>query len=351
MENLPLWVIWLIFLLAGAATWVAGISLAKSTDSLDTRWKIGDALGGLILLGIAGSLPEIAVVWSAAANKHFEVILGNLVGGLAIQTLVIVIFDIAGKGKRPLSYHAGSMLLFYETMFAILIATLALVGMFVPATYAFNQINPMSLSFVLAWFGGLFFINIQRKNPANVEETEEKKKRGRQRHERRAVENHVFYKGKPTYQVVGYFLFAAIVTLIAGFALEESGTMIATKMNIGAGIFAATMISLITSLPEISTGIEAIFIGDNHLAISDIMGGNAFMPSIFLLADMVSHKPILSGAQHTDVLLIIVAIVMMGVYAFAFLHPPQKRILRMGWDSIWQILIYTAGMFGFTFIK
>ena len=57
---------------AQAATWLAGIFLSKTTDSLDRRLGLGDALGGLILLAIAGTLPEIAIVASAALGGHLD---------------------------------------------------------------------------------------------------------------------------------------------------------------------------------------------------------------------------------------------------------------------------------------
>ena len=62
MEAMPLALLGAMFVGSGAITWAAGIALTKTTDTLDHRFKIGDAIGGLVLLGIAGSLPEIAVV-------------------------------------------------------------------------------------------------------------------------------------------------------------------------------------------------------------------------------------------------------------------------------------------------
>ena len=78
----------LIFLAASAATWAAGITLSKSTDALDARFGLGDELGGLILLAIAGTLPELAITISAAASGNLEIAAGNLIGGIAIQTMV-----------------------------------------------------------------------------------------------------------------------------------------------------------------------------------------------------------------------------------------------------------------------
>jgi len=40
-----------VFVAGSAATWIAGISLSKSTDSLDRRFGLGEELGGLVLAG------------------------------------------------------------------------------------------------------------------------------------------------------------------------------------------------------------------------------------------------------------------------------------------------------------
>jgi cation:H+ antiporter len=343
MDNLSLFLLIAIFVLAGVATWVAGITLTKTTDSLDTRFRIGDALGGLILLGIAGSLPEIAVVWSAAAAGHIPVIIGNLIGGLSIQTLIIVIFDFAVKKKKPLSYLSGSLLMSLETVFAAALALMAIFGMLTPAKFSIFHINPFSIGIVVAWVLGLLLINKERKlQRFNV--TAADALPGRKHHERRAVENHPFYAARSNFYVISIFIIASIITLAAGVLLERTGTLIAGRLGISTGIFAATAIALVTSLPEISTGLESIFIGDNQLAISDIMGGNAFMLIIFLLADLVSGKPVLSFAAHSDILLAVLAIAMMAVYAVSFLSRLKKRYWRLGLDSYFEIALYIVGI-------
>ena len=50
---------------------------------LDRRLGIGDALGGMVLLAIAGSLPELAVTISAAESGHLGLAAGNLIGGIS----------------------------------------------------------------------------------------------------------------------------------------------------------------------------------------------------------------------------------------------------------------------------
>ena len=141
------------------------------------------------------------------------------------------------------------------------------------------------------------------------------------------------------------FAAASIATLAAGVLLEESGVAIANHFGIGTGIFAATALALVTSLPEISTGLESIFIGDNHLAISDILGGNAFMLVIFLIADILAKKPVLSYADHQTIFLGGLGVALMAIYGVTFIFKLKKRHFRLGWDSVSEILVYACGVF------
>src|SRR5450759_5926248 len=69
VASLPVFLVLVVFGVASAATWAAGIQLSKSTDELDRRLGIGDALGGMVLLAIAGSLPELAITISVWAPR------------------------------------------------------------------------------------------------------------------------------------------------------------------------------------------------------------------------------------------------------------------------------------------
>jgi len=350
MNNLSLYFLLLIFISSGILTWLAGITLTKTTDSLDCRFKIGDAFGGLILLGIAGSLPDIAIAFSAAIHGHIPVIIGNLIGGISIQTLIIVLFDFAIKGKRPLSYLAGSITLFFETVFAIFMLILAVLATYVPAKDSIFHMNPLSVVILFAWFIGLYLINKSHKIK-RFNQVADDADPGRLHDECRVSEKSSFFINRSNLYVILVFLFASIITLIAGVFLEESGTAIAENLGINSGIFAATILALVTSLPEISTGIEAIFIGDNHLALSEIWGGNAFMLVPFFMADLIVKKPILSYAQNIDRIFAFLGIVMMCVYAVAFLIKLQRRYFKLGLDSILELLLYASGIIVLFYFK
>jgi cation:H+ antiporter len=349
MENYSLSIIFLIFIVSAIFIWLAGVTLTKATDTLDTRYNLGDALGGLILLGIASSLPEIAIVYSAARAGHIPVIIGNLIGGITIKTLVLIIFDFVLRKRKPLSYLAGSLLMTLETGFAIILAIIAIFGMMVSEKISLFHISPFTILVIIAWFVGLYIINIERKKQRfNV--LAEDADPGRKHHEKRKIENHPFYRNKSNLQVICIFILSAIIIFIAGIYVEHTGTTIADRLGINSGIFAATAIAFVAALPEISTGIESIIIGDNQLAISGIMGGNAFMLVIFLLADIVAQKPILAYSSRGDMVLAILGVLMMLIYAISFIKRPQKRYFGLGIDSIIVIIIYIVGIYVLSYI-
>jgi len=115
LPHLPFWAELLVFVASAVTIWVAGIFLSNNTDVLADRLHLGQALGGLILLAVATNLPEIAITYSAAASGQLDVAVSNILGGIAIQTVVLVALDAFGvRQRRPLTYQAASLTLVIE---------------------------------------------------------------------------------------------------------------------------------------------------------------------------------------------------------------------------------------------
>ena len=88
-----------------------------------------------MLLAIATNLPEIAITVSAAASGHVGVAIGNILGGIAIQTLVLVALDaFGGRGRPSLTYQAASLGLVLEAGLVIAVLTVAVMGSQLPAS-------------------------------------------------------------------------------------------------------------------------------------------------------------------------------------------------------------------------
>mgnify|MGYP001485538854 CR=1 FL=1 len=125
MSDLSTTALIAIFGAAAIATWLAGVRLAKATDILDDHFGLGEAIGGMILLSVVGSLPELAITVSAAAGGHLGLAAGNLIGGVAMQTLVLVVADRFIRGRLPLSTAARSLVPALEGLLVIAVVGVA----------------------------------------------------------------------------------------------------------------------------------------------------------------------------------------------------------------------------------
>lgn len=111
LPLLPFWAELLVFVASAVTIWVAGIFLSDNTDVLADRLHLGQALGGLILLAVATNLPEIAITYSAAASGQLDVAVSNILGGIALQTVVLVALDAFGvRERRPLTFQRPASL-------------------------------------------------------------------------------------------------------------------------------------------------------------------------------------------------------------------------------------------------
>ena len=114
-------------------------------------------------------------------------------------------------------------------------------------------------------------------------------------------------------------------------------------------MFGATFLALATALPEISSGIEAVRIGDHQLAVADIFGGNAFQVCLFLVADLVAGAPVLAQAGKLNSWLAALGIGLTAIYAMGVIVRAE-RPTRIGPDSILAIVLYAVGIVGLVYL-
>jgi cation:H+ antiporter len=342
-----------IFLLAAAAIWVAGIRLSTATDALASRLGLGEALGGMILLAIATNLPEIAITASAALHHDLVLAIGNILGGIALQTVVLVFLDVFGlKRADPLTYRAASLVLVLEGVLVVAVLTLVVVGNQLASPLVFGWFPPVEGLIALVWMGGVYFIGQARKGlPWHEQGAAPRDVPREPRGHSRTVKRLALAKaGITTRRVAGRFFIASVVTLIAGVALEITSEAIAARVGMNGLIFGATILAAATSLPEVSTGIEAVKLHDYEMAFSDIFGGNAFLPVLFLVAVLLSGSNVLQLAHRADVYLAGVGILLTVVYIWGLIFRPRRQVLRMGIDSLAVLVIYLLGAVGLMFV-
>ena len=111
-------------------------------------------------------------------------------------------------------------------------------------------------------------------------------------------------------------------------------------------LFGSTVLAASTALPELSTGLASVKLGDYNLAVSDIFGGNAFLPVLFLVASLLSGTAVLPRAQSSDIYLAALGVLLTVVYMWGLVFRPSRRILGMGVDSLVVLCLYVLGVAG-----
>jgi cation:H+ antiporter len=335
----------LIFLAGVAATWLAGVMLSRTTDTLDARLGLGDELGGIILLAIAGSLPELAITVSAAAQGNLALAGGNLIGGIAVQTMVLVICDAVAGRERPLTFLVGALTPVLEGLLVVLVVSGVLMGALLgTSTNIGGVVSPASVAIVVVWLAGIYVINRVRKDP-RWKVSMPGGEPGRQRRQRVQETAHP-YGNRSTARVASFFAAACAVTLVAGVALELSGNKLADRAHVNGAIFGATVLAGATALPEISSGVAAVRLGDNALAIGDIFGGNAFQVCLFLLADLIAGRPVLPTTGRLNSWLASLGVGLTAIYAIGVVARPSRARYRLGPDSLLAVLVFALGVAG-----
>lgn len=349
MSSLSSGLLVVVFVVGAAATWVAGTALSRSTDVIDRRFDLGDALGGMVLLAIAGSLPELAITVSAAAGGHLDLAAGNLIGGIAVQTMVLVMCDAAVRGQRPLTYLVGSLLPVLEGLLVVGTCAGVLMGALLPASDALGPVSPASVAIVVVWLGGIWVLNRVRRSPQWEVEMPGASP-GRDRRQRRRAKTSGTQASSPSpaseKRAIPIFIAASLVTLGAGVALQLAGNELASRAGVNGVIFGATALAVASALPEISSGIAAVRIGDHALAVGDVLGGNAFQLCLFLVADLVAGKAVLPAAGHLNSWLAALGIAMTVVYAGGVIVRSPRRLARLGVDSLLVAVVFAVGMAG-----
>ena len=328
----------LVFAAAGIATWIAGLYLSKATDVLDERFGLGQAVGGMLLLGLAGSLPELAIVSSAALSGHLALATGNLMGGIAVQTLVLVFLDATSRRRRPLTSLVSDTSPLIESMLVIVLVSIAVMGGFLPESAAVGSVSPASLAIVVFFLLGILGLNRARRRPVWQAANDAAPAASA------ASEPENLFSKMSTAMVVGAFLAASAVTLVAGVFLEQTGNELADDMGMNGVVFGATILAAVTALPEISSGIQAVRLGAVELAMSDIYGGNAVQLTFFLLADLLAGDPVLASASAESLWLGALGAVVTGIFAYGLLVRLDRKQLGVGRDSLIALLVYVIGV-------
>ena len=263
--------------------------------------------------------------------------------------MVRAVLDLFSGRDRPLTFLAASLLLVLEGAAVIVIVALVLMGSQLPVSTNIAGVSPVSVAIALLWVGGLLVI--RRAGVAALEGRGGRRRAGPHEGPQAVGPRHAADGGPLDGGGRHDLGTCAVVTLVAGVVIEQAGDHLAGKIGLQGAVFGATFLAAATALPELSSGLASVRIGDHSLAFSDIFGGNAFLPVLFLMADVLAGTPALPSAAHTDRWMAGLGIVLTAIYVVGLVVRPKRNIRGMGADSLGVVIAYALGIVGLLLVK
>ncbi|MFW6353616.1 MAG: sodium:calcium antiporter, partial [Verrucomicrobiota bacterium] len=253
-----------LLVVAGVVIAVAGTRLATVADQLADRTGMGEAIAGAVFVGGATSLPGLLTTIIAAAEGLPTLAVSNALGGIAVQTLWLVVGD-AFLRRANLEHAAAAPENIFQGALLVALLSLPLLAMSAPPFTLFGFLHPVSILLPALWFFGMRMMREVRKHPMW---------RPLQTPDTVLDEPNEDDDGKlSARQLWISFLGLALILGGAGWALAESGGEIVERTALSESVVGALFTATLSSTPELVVVIAAVRQGAHTLAISNIIGG------------------------------------------------------------------------------
>lgn len=333
----------MLFVVAGAGVWFAGVRLAVDADALAERTGFDQAFLGVFLLAGATELPELATSITAAGFGDAALATNNLFGGIVLQTAVLAVADCSLR-RGALTFFAPSTQLLLQGLGLVVLLGFALAALIVGELVVVAGVGLWSL---LLGVGYVVFLALMTRE----EETEH----GWKPLDIPDVLEEEFPPRRPDASmraILTGFAIASVCVLVAGIFVVRIGEALAVQTGIGSSFVGAVLISATTSLPELSTTLTAVRIGAYRLAVANIFGSNAIMLLLFFVADVAYRPGALADAAGPSTLFgAAMGILVTAVYLIGLVERRDKSVLRMGYDSFTVVVLYLASLGGFYVLR
>lgn len=331
-----------LFIVAAALIWKAGSALSFCVNAISEKTGMGKAFAGILFLGGATSLPELTTSVTAAASGLPGLAGSNLLGGIAMQIVLLAFIDaFAARGKALTSMAPNSALLIQGVSLIVLNA-LAIAAMSSDGLGEFNGVGVWSLILGASYLGTLKMVHVYEEHPSWRPISKKK------------LPHDISDKNGPQKTALvdrglkflwARFSVSALFVFAGGFLATRSAEAIIIAGGLDQSIVGASFMAVATSLPEATTTWAAVKGGSYSMAIASILGTNALGIALLVPADIFYRTgPILREFPDKFIFLSALGIILAGVYLWGILERKDRTFLNMGMDSVLALILYALGM-------
>lgn len=333
-ENWSLLQAGFIFCLCAAVIAVAGIRITAVVDQLADRTRIGEATAGAVLLGASTSLGGSVLSVTAAWNGHAELAFSNALGGIAVQTFFLAVADSVYR-RANLEHAAASVPNMMQNGLLICLLALLLFAPYLPDV-TFAGIHPVTPALLGFYAYGIYLVRGASESPmwrpSMTGDTRQDE-----------PDDVSTMPGLPQLWIAFVVLMAVLGA--TGWVLESTATVIVNRSNLTQTVVGVVLTAVCTSIPELVTSIAAVRRGALTLAVSGIIGGNAF-DTLFTAASDIAYREgsIYHAIPEDSLFWAALTLLMSGVLMMGLIRRERHGIGHIGMESLVILLLYILGV-------
>jgi len=331
---MPLIVNILLFLLATGLIAVFGFRLVRAADTFADRTGMGEALTGAVLLGACTSLPGLMTSSLAAWNDLPTMAVSNAIGGIAAQTVFLAIADLAYRGVN-LEHAAASLSNLVQAALLTGLLSIVILAAMGPGL-TIGWISPFTLLMPAFYLFGLRIASKAEKQPM----WHPQKTKHTAEDEPDADNSNTSMR-----KLLLDLAISGTMVAVAGYLLAKSGIGLIRQQGLSETTVGALLTSISSSLPELVTTILAARRGAQTMAVSNIIGGNAFDTLFVAVADCFYRGgSIYASIEKTTLFLVAFTILLTGILTMGLLRREKRGIANIGFESFGVLAAYVAAM-------
>lgn len=318
---------WVIFVLSAAMIVYAAVQLAEAGDVIAVRTGMSGMFIGALLLAGATSLPELLAAFNALKLDVPNMAAGGMFGSGMFNMFMLGMLDLLNQKTRILRRIATSHAL--TASLAGLLTALAVFFVLADVEITIGWVGLDSLLIMLAYIGGVRLIQGnggQASTPPSAEELDKAKVPG-------------------LWSAGLRFSGATLALVLVTPWMVRSANEIALLTGLSAGFIGATLLAIVTSLPELVTTVAAVRFGSYDLAVGNLFGSNIFNMFALGLTDVLfTQGRFLGVIDPTFAIAGLLVLILTSMGLIGNLARVERRLWFVEVDAALILLSYFAGM-------
>ena len=265
----------LLLALGVVLLYFGGEVLVDGATDLASRFGISSLVIGLTVVAFGTSAPELAATLTATLDGAPALGFANVVGSNIANIGLIL-----GVGALVTALHTTTRFILRELPFMILVGALLFP---VASDGIISRGEGLTLFTLLLLYLGFVFATEERADA--TEDGEEPAGMGR---------------------AIGFVVLGTVLLVAGAKALVGGGVQLAEAMGISERVIGLTMVSVGTSLPELSSSIAAARRGEGEMVLGNVVGSNVFNVLCILGVVAAIHPVAVDPAEvQTDLIVML----------------------------------------------